>query len=151
MITPAVLGPLGVLGTEVVGGVTIIEFVLLGLVVANLLARAIAHRTYVATAREDGADAVTRSLFLEVTNVLIVLGGFFYITVHLHGGVIFTVLALGLLVTDFFEFEARLVEARTEIPLERPKGALVASSLVFLYIAYQSLFFIIRPLWELVV
>lgn len=151
MIAPALLGPLDVLGMEVVAGVTIIEFVLLALVVVNLAARAFAHRTYVSTAREEGVDAMTRSPFLEVTNVLIVLGGFYYITVHLHGGIVFTVLALGLFVTDFFEFEARLVEARTEIPLERPKGALVASSLVFLYIAYQSLFFIIRPLWEAVV
>lgn len=151
MIAPALLGPLDVLATEVVGGVTIIEFILLGLVVVNLAARAFAHQTYVRTAREEGVDAMTRSPFLEVMNVLIVLGGFYYITVHLHGGIVFTVLALGLLVTDFFEFEARVVEARTEIPLERPKGALVASSLVFLYIAYQSLFFIIRPLWEAVV
>jgi len=55
------------------------------------------------------------------------------------------------MLTDFFEYESRLVEARQDLPLERPKGALVASTFVFLYIAYQSLFFVIQPLWELVV
>ncbi|MFP9191797.1 DUF7313 family protein [Natronosalvus vescus] len=151
MLSPALFGPVDVLGEEVVASVTLIEFVLLGLVVVNLLVRALTHRSHVAAVREDGADALSRSLALEVTNVLIVLGGFYYITVHVHGGVVFTTLAIGLLVADFFEFEARLVEARQEMPLERPKAALFASTFVFLYIAYQSLFFLIRPLWETIV
>ncbi len=151
MLSPALLGPIDVLGEEVIGGVAIIEFVLLGLVTVNLLVRALAHRNYVRTAREEGAEAISRSVALDVTNVLIVLGGFYYITIHVHGGVVFTVLALGLMLTDFFEFESRLVEARQEMSLERPKASLFASTFVFLYIAYQSLFFVIRPLWELVV
>ncbi|MCU4741781.1 hypothetical protein OB955_17770 [Halobacteria archaeon AArc-m2/3/4] len=148
MITPALLGPIDILAEEVVGGVTIIEFILLALVTVNLAIRAFAHRGYVTAARRDGADAISRSLVLDVTNVLIVLGGFYYITIHVHGGVVFTILAIGLLVTDFFEFEARLVEARNELPIERPKGALFASTLVFAYIAYQSLFFLIQPFWD---
>ncbi len=151
MLSPALLGPIDVLGEEVIAGVAIIEFVLLGLVVVNLLVRALAHRSYVSAAREEGADALSRSVALDVTNILIVLGGFYYITIHVHGGVVFTTLAIGLMLTDFFEYESRLVEARQELPLERPKGALVASTFVFLYIAYQSLFFVIQPLWELVV
>ena len=151
MLSPALLGPIDVLAEEVVGGVTIIEFILLGLVTVNLAIRGLAHRNIITTARDQGADALSRSVALDVSNVLIVLGGFYYITVHVHGGVVFTVLAIGLLLTDFFEFESRIVEARTEVPLERPKAALVASSFVFLYIAYQSLFFIIRPIWELVI
>ncbi|WP_207590175.1 DUF7313 family protein [Halomontanus rarus] len=151
MITPALLGPIDVLAEEVASGVTIIEFLLLALVAVNLVVRAFAHRSYVRAARRDGADGISRSLFLDVTNVLIVLGGFYYTTIHLHGGVVFTTLAIGLLVTDFFEFEARLVEARNELPLERPKGALVASALVFVYIAYQSLFFVVAPVWDKIV
>lgn len=151
MLPPALFGPIDVLAEEVVGGVTIIEFVLLGLVIVNLVVRALAHRNHVAAARDDGADAISRNLALEATNVLIVLGGFYYITVHLHGGVIFTTLALGLLIADFFEFEARLVEARTEVPLERPKGSIFASLLVFAYIAYQSLFFVVAPVWDSIV
>ncbi|MFC4246629.1 hypothetical protein ACFOZ7_06415 [Natribaculum luteum] len=151
MITASLLGPVDILAQEVVSGVAIIEFVLLGLVIINLAARMIAHRGYVNAAREDGADGVSRSLFLEATDVLIVLGGFYYATVHLHGGVVFATLAVGMFITDFFEFEARLVEARKDAPLERPKAALFASALVFLYIAYQSLFFIIKPLWDAVI
>ena len=151
MLSPALLGPIDVLGEEVVGGVALIEFVLLGLVVVNLLVRAFAHRSYVTAARENGAEAISRSIVLDLTNVLIVLGGFYYITIHVHGGVVFTTLAIGLLLTDFFEFESRLVEARQEIPLERPKAALVTSMFVFLYIAYQSLFFVIQPLWDSIV
>ena len=151
MIAPTLLGPLDVLGEELVAGVTMIEFVLLGLVVVNLGLRGYAHRNHVRGARENGPDGIERLLPLDVTTVLIVLGGFYYMTIHLHGGVVFTVLALGLLITDFFEYEARLVEARTEKPLERPKAAIVASTFVFLYIAYQSLFFVIRPAWELIV
>ena len=151
MVTPEILGPIDILAEEVAGGVTIIEFVLLGLVSVNLIARFFAHRSIVRAAREHGPEGMTRSTFLEATNFLIVLGGFYYMTVHLHGGVVFTTLAIGLLVTDFFEFESRLVEARTEVPIERPKGAFVASAFVFMYIAYQSLFFVIQPVWELVV
>ena len=151
MIAPALLGPIDVLAEEVVSGVTIIEFLLLGLVIVNLAVRWVAHRGYVAAARDDGVDALSRSLLLDVTNVLLILGAFYYITVQVHGGVVFTFLVIGLLVADFFEFEARLVEARTEAPLERPKGALFASTLVFAYIAYQSLFFLIQPFWDAVV
>ncbi|GAB3030618.1 DUF7313 family protein [Natronobiforma cellulositropha] len=151
MITPALLGPIDVLAEEVVSGVTIIEFILLGLVIVNLAIRWVAHRNLVIAARNGGVDAISRSLALDVTNLLMILGAFYYITVHVHGGVVFTFLVIGLLVADFFEFEARLVEARTEVPLERPKGALFASTLVFIYIAYQSLFFLVQPFWELVV
>ncbi len=152
MITPSLLGPLDVLATEVVGGVIIIEFLLLGLVIVNLAARAVAHRGLVEQARQEiEAESVSRNRFLEVTNVALVLGAFYYLTVQVHGGVIFTTLVLGLILTDFFEFESRLVEIRTESPIEQPKGAIVASFFVFAYIAYQSLFFIIEPLWSAIV
>lgn len=151
MITASLFGPIDVLATEVIGGVAIVEFLLLALVVVNMALRATAYRGYVATAREEGADAISRNLALEATNVLLVVLAFYYVTVKLHGGVVFTTLLLGLIIADFFEFEARLVEARTESELERPNGAIFASTLVFAYIAYQSLFFVVRPLWDLIV
>lgn len=146
MLALTLLGPIDVLGQEVAGGVTLIEFLLLGLVVVNLVVRFVAHRGFAAAAREGGADAISRSLLLDATDLLIVLGAFYYTTIAVHAGVVFSVLAIGLLLTDFFEFEARLVEARTEAPLERPKSALFASALVFAYIAFQSLMFLADPL-----
>lgn len=151
MIASTLFGPIDVLAEEVVGGVTVIEFVLLAVVVANLAVRAMAYRDYVRVAREDGAEAITRSTVLDAMNVVLLLGSFYYITVHLHGGIVFTTLVLGLVIADIFEFEARLVEARTDRPLERPNGALFASALVFAYIAYQSLFFLISPFWDAIV
>jgi hypothetical protein len=43
------------------------------------------------------------------------------------------------------------VEARRQIEVERPKGAIAASMLALLYIAYQTLFFVIAPVWNAVV
>jgi len=61
------------------------------------------------------------------------------------------VLVLGAVITDFFEFESRKVEARRDIPLERPKGAIVAVVLLAMYASYQALFWIIKSPWEAVV
>lgn len=151
MITPALLGPIDVLAEEVVGGVMAIEFVLLVVVVANLAIRAVSHRDHVRTAREEGVEAIARSPLLDVTNAVLLLGSFYYTTVHVHGGVVLTTLVIGLVIADIFEFEARLVEARKDQPLGRPNSALFASSLVFAYVAYQSLFFLVRPFWDLIV
>ncbi|UTF53444.1 DUF7313 family protein [Natronosalvus rutilus] len=148
MLSPALLGPVDVLAEEVVGGVMLIEFVLLGLVVANLFVRVLAHHRTVSAARDDGPEAVSRPIILDVSSFLIVLGGFYYITVDLHPGIIFTSLAITLLIADFFEFEARLVEARQELAFERPKAAMAASAVALAYIAYQSLFFLLSPFWD---
>lgn len=152
MIPSTLFGPVDVLAREAVGDVLIVEFLLLGLAVVNMAARLTAHHSYVSAAREGEDDeAISRSLFLEVTTVLLVFGAFYYTTVALHAGIVFSMLVLGLFLSDFFEFEARLVEARTETDLERPKSAIVASMFVLAYIAYKSLFFLIRPLWESIV
>ena len=128
-----------------------IEYVLLVLVLVNAVTRHLAHGSYVDQYREGGAEAITRYTAHEVSNVLLVLATFYYMTTHFHGGVIMTILVLALLITDFFEFEARKVEARKEDPLQRPKGALGAWTLVLLYAAFQSVFFVVAPLWEYVV
>jgi hypothetical protein len=64
---------------------------------------------------------------------------------------VMSVLVLGAVITDFFEFESRKVEARRDIPLERPNGALVAAVLVFMYAGYQALFWLIKGPWSAVI
>ncbi|WP_323192035.1 hypothetical protein [Halostella sp. PRR32] len=127
-----------------------VEFLILGLVIVNMVTRILAHRTHVSQAR-DGADAITRYVPHELANVLLILGAFYYLTIEHHGGMILSMLVLGTFLTDFFEFEARKVEARREKPLDKPKAAVVGSLFVLSYIAYQSLFYLVEPLWNGVV
>lgn len=128
-----------------------VEYVLLVLAVANIVARAIAHKSTVRQAEQEGAEAITRHPALVATHVLLVLSAFYYTTVHYHPGIVISVLILGMVLTDFFAFEARKVEARNELPIERPKAAMVTSLFVLGYAAYISLFFIIQPYWTQVV
>lgn len=128
-----------------------VEYVLLVLALANVAARAIAHKSTVRQAEQGDAEAITRHPALVATHVLLVLTAFYYTTLHYHGGVVISVLVLGMVLTDFFEFESRKVEARNELPIERPKAAMVTSLFVLGYAAYISLFFIVKPYWTQVV
>ncbi|PSP76496.1 hypothetical protein BRC81_12840 [Halobacteriales archaeon QS_1_68_20] len=132
------LGPLDALGPYV-------EYIILVLVLVNFVTRRVAHGRHVrqADASED-AEEVTRSTFHEVTNVLLLLSSFYYASVEPHGGTVMSVLVIGLVITDFFEFEARKVEARKGDPLDAPNGAITAAVLVLLYAAYQALFHLIE-------
>lgn len=127
-----------------------VEYVLLALIVVNMAARAVEYRAHVRQARE-GPEAIARNPVRVATNALLVVTAFYYATLHPHGGVVASVLVLGLVITDIFELESRKVEARREIDLDRPKGAIAASVLVLLYAAYQSLFFLLGPVWSAVV
>lgn len=129
----------------------IIEYVLLVLVLVNMGTRYQAYRANVRNAREEGAEAVTRSTVHELSNVVLVLATFYFLTVHHHAGIVLSSLILGLFITDFFEFEAVKVQAIEERTLDRPNGSLVASLVVFLYTAYLSVFFLVEPLWNAVV
>ncbi len=132
------LGPLDALGQTV-------EYVILVLVLVNFVTRRLAHGKYVRQAEaSDDAEEISRNLFHEATNVLLLLSAFYYATLEPHGGTVMTVLVIGLVVTDFFEFEARRVEARKGDPLDAPKGAIAAAVLVLLYAAYQALFHLIE-------
>jgi hypothetical protein len=128
----------------------VIAYVMLVLIVLNIVARGLEYNRIVEQAK-DGADAVGRHPITVATNFLLVVGAFYYLTVHRHAGMITTLLVVGLFLTDFFEFEARKVEARQGWDIERPKGAIGASIVALLYIAYQALFFIIQPYWSAVV
>lgn len=141
----SLFGPVDALLEPVIG------FLLLGLVVVNMAARGLAFRSHKQEAREGGAEAINRYLPLEATNVLLILGSFYYMTLEYHGGMVLSVLVLGMFISDFFEFEARRVEARRDVDLEPPNSAIAASVLVLLYAGYQSLFFVIEPLWNAIV
>ena len=164
MVEPAILGPIDVLLAPV------IEYVLLVLVLANLGTRYLAHGSHVQQAEED--EEVRRHRLHELSNVVLVLASFYFLTLDHHSGVVLSMLVVGTVLTDFFEFEAsgfgggfgggyvgadffefeaRRVEARQDLPVEQPKGAIVASTLVFLYAAYLSLFFVVEPVWNAIV
>jgi hypothetical protein len=128
-----------------------IEYILLALLVVNMVFRGLEYSQHRRQADAGGADAITRNAGRVGTNFLLVVGSFYYLTVHHHGGMVFAILFLGVFITDLFEFESRKVEARRGIPIERPKGAIAASFLALLYIAYQALFFVIAPVWNAIV
>jgi hypothetical protein len=127
----------------------VLPFVVLALVVANLVTRATAHLQYRNQAAAD--DEITRHLPHVATNVLLLLSSFAFMIVEPHGGMVLSVLVVGMFLADFFEFEARNVEARNDLSIELPKSSLVASLLVLLYAAYQSLFVYVADYWELIV
>ncbi|WP_340100770.1 DUF7313 family protein [Salinibaculum salinum] len=138
-------GPVdSIFGVEIgIADVLVIEALLLALVVLNFVTRKIAHDRHVAQA-DDGAEAVSRFVPHEAINVVLLVGAFYYMTVSYHPGFVLSSLVIGLVLTDFFEFEARKAEARRGVSLERPKGALAAATIVLAYAAYQTLFFLIE-------
>jgi hypothetical protein len=127
-----------------------IAHVVLALVVANMLTRIRAHSVHQRMV-DDGADELSRYLPHSLTMIALVIASFVFLVIEPHGGMVMSVLAIGLLLTDFFEFESRQVEARNDMTFERPKGAVAASVLALLYAGYQSLFVFIEPLWNAVV
>ncbi|AAG19092.1 DUF7313 family protein [Halobacterium salinarum] len=146
MVDPsvAIFGPLDTLVAPY------LEYAILALAVLNFVSRRIAHAQHV-TQAADGPEALSRHWFHSFTTWGLVITTLYYLTLHHHAGMVLSVLVLGVFFADFFEFEARKVEARDGRSLERPKGALVAATFMLLYVAYLSLFFIVKPLWTQVV
>ena len=144
MVEPAIFGPIDTLLAPV------IEYLVLLVVLGNLLTRLLAHRDHAAQA-EDGAETISRYTLHEVSNGLLVLVSFYFLTLKHHSGLVLAVLVVGMVLADFFEFEARLLEARQSLPIEPPKGALTASLFVAAYAAYLALFFLVEPLWNAIV
>ncbi|WP_128477896.1 DUF7313 family protein [Halorussus pelagicus] len=142
----SLLGPIDTLFAD------IIEYVVFALVLVNMGTRWWAYRDYRKQAQSDDYDEeLSRNWLHEVSNVVLVLGSFYLLSLHHHAGMVLSTLVLGLFVTDFFEFEAREVELRSDEKLSSPKGALSASFVVFLYAGYLSVFFVIEPLWNSVI
>lgn len=128
-----------------------LPYVILALVLVNMVTRALGHRSYRSQAEDDDVEALSRYTPHSVTLVLIVLASFAYTVVHPHGGVVMSVLVLGMFCADVFEFESRQVELRNGMEIERPKSAIAASLLLLLYAAFQSVFFVIAPVWNRVI
>lgn len=129
----------------VLGQGDVMVYVLLVLVLVNMVTRKLANDRH---RRQADDDEIERWLPHEATNVLLVLGSFYYLTLHHHSGIIVAALAITVYVADIFEFEARAVEVRNDMPVEQPAGSIAASVLTLLYVGYLSLFFVIAPVWN---
>lgn len=127
----------------------VVPYVVLVLVLANLLTRQLAHRSH-KRAAANGEEVTHYTPHVGVS-LLLVLASFLFLVAEPHGGMVMTVLVVGMVLSDFFEFEARLVEARNDMPIEAPKSAIVASFVVLLYALFQSLFWVIKGPWSSVV
>ncbi|WP_348612360.1 DUF7313 family protein [Halobaculum rarum] len=142
------LVPLGAL--ESVAGV--LPYVILVVVLVNVVTRLLAQRSFERAADEgDDDDALSRYLPHEIVNVLLIVLSFAFMVVEPHGGMVLSVLVVGMVISDFFEYESRRVEARNNMEIERPNSALVASVLVIAYAGYQALFFLIEPIWSSII
>jgi len=141
MSTYEMFGPVdAVLRGDITPEILVIEAVLLGLIVVNMAARAVAHRRHVTQADDGGAEAISRHPLHVATNLLLVVGSFYYVTVEHHAGMVASAITVTIVLTDFFEFESRKVEARRDIPIERPKAAISAAVLAFVYVGYVTFF-----------
>ncbi|WP_435062905.1 DUF7313 family protein [Halobaculum sp. EA56] len=142
------LVPLGAL--ESVAGV--LPFLILAVVLVNVVTRLLAQKSFERAAAEgDDDEELSRYLPHEVVNVLLVVLSFAFMVVHPHGGMVLSVLVLGMVISDFFEYESRRVEARNDMEVDKPKSAIVASGLVIAYASYQALFFLVEPIWNSIV
>jgi len=128
----------------------VLPFVILALVVVNAGTRLLAHRRNHEQADAGGDDAMSRYLPHAATNVALVLAGLLFLVHAPHAGVVMSVLVFGMLLADLFEYEARQVEARNDLGFERPKAALAAWTLVFLYALFQSITVFGHP-WGVIV
>jgi len=128
-----------------------IVYVVFVLAVVNLLTRAVAHRSNAKRAAEEGADGIGLHPAHVVVTLLLVLGSFYLATIELHSGIVLSVLVVATLIADVFELESRRVEARNDLSIGRPNGAIAASVLVVLYAGYISLFYIVSPIWNAVI
>lgn len=141
---PAIFGPVDTVLEPV------IEYVILVLVLINLGTRFRAHRSHVTQAANGGPEAVSRHLGHEASNFVLVFTSFYYLTLHHHAGFVLSTLVIGMIITDFFEFESREVEARNDMEFEQPKAALGVSALVLIYAAYYGLQFLYEPYLDLI-
>ena len=114
--------------------------------IANLATRHLAHRRHVDQGEEaDSVEAYTPHVF---TNVGLVLLSFVFILVAPVRGTILSILVLAMFIADFFELEARNVEARNDMPIEAPKSSIAASLFVLVFASYYALWFLVAGLWN---
>lgn len=129
----------------------VLIYVLLALVVVNIASRALEYRQITDQADEGEEDEdVSRNGLRVATNFLLVAVSFYFMTVDRHTGMIFSLFAVGIFLADFFEFEARRVEARQGWDVERPWGSIGASMLALAYVVYQILAEFL-PFWNAII
>jgi protein-S-isoprenylcysteine O-methyltransferase Ste14 len=129
----------------------VLIYVILALVVVNLASRALEYRQITDQADEGEEDeAVSRNAVRVITNFLLVIVAFYFMTIDRHTGMVFSLFAVGVFLADFFEFEARRVEARQGWPIERPWGSIGGSLLILAYVVYQILATVF-PFWNAVI
>jgi len=130
----------------------VLPLAVFGLVVLNILTRLLQHRKHAAQADEDDDGAVQRWLPHTLTTLGMVFASFLFMIVEPHGGMVMSVLALSVFVSDFFEYEARRVEARSKSKeLGRPTTAIGSAVFALLYASYQGFFYLIEPLWNSII
>ncbi|MFW5896287.1 MAG: DUF7313 family protein [archaeon] len=127
-----------------------LPYVILALVLVNLVTRHLAHRRHKQLAA-DGAESMSRFGPHVAVSAVLVFVCFLFMVVEPHSGMVISVLAVGTVLADFFEFEARLVEARNNLEIEAPKAAITTSIVTLLYAAYLALFWIVREQWTSIV
>lgn len=118
---------------------TALPFIVFVLAIVNVITRLIAHRTHVSQANENGAEGIERHSLHTLTTLALVLVTFVYILVSLDTGIVLATFALTMFVADFFEFESRRVEARTDRPIGAPKAAIGASLFVIAYAGFVAI------------
>lgn len=130
-------GPLDAILTSEVFGVELVKYLLVVLVLANMATRALAYQRNVSEAEDDDVETASRHPLHAASTVALILATFYYTTYEQHGGIVLSVLVLGMFITDFFEFETRSVDLRKGDAVRRPNGALTASLLVLAYATFQ--------------
>jgi len=129
----------------------VILYVLLALAVVNVASRALEYRQIRQQVADGEADEnVSRNPVRVSTNFLLVVASFYFMTLDRHTGMVFSLFAVGVFLSDFFEFEARRVEARQGWEVERPWSSIGASLLVLAYVVYQVLETVF-PFWNVVI
>lgn len=127
------LVPLGWI--EVIG--PMLPFAIIVLALANMATRHLAHGKHVEQAQErDEVDQYFPHVF---TNVGLLLTSLLFTLENITGGAILSVIVLTMVIADLFEFEARNVEARNNMTVERPKSAIATSALVLVWTVYYTL------------
>lgn len=136
------LVPLGWI--EVVG--PMLPFAILVMTVANVVTRHLAHNQHVEQARER--DEVDQYFPHAFTNFGLLIVCLLFTIYHVTGGAILSIIVITMVIADFFEFEARNVEARNDLTVEKPKSSIFTSGLVLIWTAYYVLVAANLPLWE---
>lgn len=139
------LVPLGWI--EVVG--PMLPFAIFTLALANVATRHRAYSQHVDQAAER--DEVDQYLPHVFTNFGLLIVCLLFTLHNVTGGAILSVIVLTMVIADLFEFEARNVEARNDMTIEKPKSAIVTSLLVLVWTVYYVLVAANLQIWDAII